>query len=48
MNFEHSARVEALNSELPDYMREAYRFGLNETTNRERAPILMQQSFAKH
>lgn len=35
MNFEHAAREQAYNSELPDFMREAYMFGLTETSKRE-------------
>lgn len=45
--FENAAREQALNDDLPDFMREAYMFSLNETTKRERAPIIMQQSFAE-
>ena len=47
MNFENAAREQALNDELPDFMREAYMFGLNETTKRERAPIILQQSLVE-
>ena len=39
--FENAAREQAHNDELPDFMREAYEFGLNETTQRERAPIIL-------
>ena len=45
--FEQAANEEANNDELPDFMREAYMFSLNETTKRERAPIILQQSMAE-
>eukprot|EP00353_Schmidingerella_taraikaensis_P000371 CAMPEP_0185596874 /NCGR_PEP_ID=MMETSP0434-20130131/81005_1 /TAXON_ID=626734 ORGANISM="Favella taraikaensis, Strain Fe Narragansett Bay" /NCGR_SAMPLE_ID=MMETSP0434 /ASSEMBLY_ACC=CAM_ASM_000379 /LENGTH=47 /DNA_ID= /DNA_START= /DNA_END= /DNA_ORIENTATION= len=42
LDFEQVARQQSVNDELPEFMREAYKFGLHETTKRERAPILMQ------
>ena len=42
LNFETAALQQSVNDDLPDFMRDAYKFGLHETTKRERAPILMQ------
>jgi len=44
MNFENAAREQALNSELPDFMREAYMFGLTETSKRDQANVILQLS----
>ena len=39
--FEITAKEQASNKELPDYLRDAYQYGLDQSTKEERASVIM-------